>query len=151
MRPDEANQKMLLSPIDQTLRLVYLKTESIDTITHSLLKVLLSPSNFFSFTRSGDEITLVIDESALEALNTESTIQIHPVNWKVIQVELGSGGFEGPTGVVTILSEALAEKEISVYYLSTINNDFILVQEHAVNAAIECLVSQNLAIWFPEK
>ena len=48
---------------------------------------------------------------------------------------------------VNILSNLFAKANISIYYLSTSNTDFILVPEDKVNEAIQCLTqSLNISI-----
>jgi hypothetical protein len=48
-------------------------------------------------------------------------------------------------GYVNTLSDILAKANISIYYLSTFNTDFILVPKDSVDEAIACL-KQNLSI-----
>jgi hypothetical protein len=47
------------------------------------------------------------------------------------------------SGAVGKISEILANQNISIYYLSTFDEDFILVQEAKVQEAIACLQSED--------
>jgi hypothetical protein len=48
-------------------------------------------------------------------------------------------------GAVSKISEILANHNISIYYLSTFDDDFILVQENDIVEAINCLQKEEIS------
>ena len=63
--------------------------------THTLtftLHVDVSKTPFFSFTVSGDELSLILDDE-LMADFPEDVLAVHSSQWKSVQVDFGSLGF----------------------------------------------------------
>ncbi|ELR17878.1 GATSlike protein 1, putative [Acanthamoeba castellanii str. Neff] len=121
------SKQMLLSPLPKHLSLACMATSSIPSCTHQLLKAFLSKTPFFSFTVSGDELSLILDDE-LMADFPEDVLAVHSSQWKSVQVDFGSLGFTD-MGVVSLLADILAQEGISIYYLSTFSTDFILVEQ----------------------
>jgi len=88
-------------------------------------------SEFCSLTRTPEELSIVCaEESVPEQVRCER-------GWKMLKLA-------GPipftvTGVVAALSEALARERIGIFVISTYDTDYVLVQEHALEAAIAAL------------
>lgn len=136
------SKQMLLSPLPKHLSLACMATSSIPSCTHQLLKAFLSKTPFFSFTVSGDELSLILDDE-LMADFPEDVLAVHSSQWKSVQVDFGSLGFTD-MGVVSLLADILAQEGISIYYLSTFSTDFILVEATQVEQTIS-VVSRRLA------
>jgi uncharacterized protein len=86
---------------------------------------------FWSITRTDDEISLVIPESMVQKGWVISQ------SWRCFKIN-------GPLdfsliGILASLSRVLAEAEISIFALSTYNTDYILVQSQYVQKAIRVL------------
>jgi len=102
----------------------------------SLLPTCLQP-NFFSFTQAGDQISLIVETDAVSLFPSHIVSQ-HKLVWNAIQVSQGSESLD-TAGLVAPLSVILASVNVSIYYLSTYNLDFILVAENQVHIAIDTL------------
>jgi len=132
------------------------KRKHLESITHPLLRVLLfgrqssienqqqtrvdNESFFFSITLRSDEITLIMDQRALDVFEdyAKNYFEMNKRTWNVLQVTEGSLGNQGAP-IVCPLSEILAENNIDIYYLSTFNYDFILMPNDKSETAIQCL------------
>jgi hypothetical protein len=129
----------------------------------------MNASRFYSFTQTSKEITLILDEdgmgSVMDAFNQLSTItgEAEPPYtttsnvWRAIQCMEGDSGSSPfvsiedpnqeefdttayqPSTLVTNVSRILASNSISIYYLSTYQTDFVLVQEQELERALNAL------------
>jgi len=95
----------------------------------------LSDSNFFSITRTADEMSIVCDMSCIPShLGSIGT-------WVAIKV-VGPLDFT-TVGILSNLSEILAKEKISIFVISTYDTDYILVQKKDQQKAIEALRKHN--------
>jgi hypothetical protein len=90
-----------------------------------------TPGNLWSVTRTADEVSVVLPEE--EALP----------EWKI---EPGWRGFKvagplafGLTGVVSSLTQPLAQAGVPVFVISTFDTDYLLVKEENLDRAREVL------------
>ena len=114
------NSKLTLSILPGKLAVSLL--EKNDSIPSWALK-----SVFFSISRTKDELSIVCMEKFVpQGVKFEG-------NWRAIKVE---GKFDfSVTGVLSSLSNPLAEAKISIFAISTFNTDYILVKnENLVKA-----------------
>ncbi len=88
-------------------------------------------SNFFSITRTDDELSIVCDTQI--SLASEKSER----GWSCIKV-LGPLDF-ALTGILAAISNVLAEAEISIFALSTYDTDYILVKSDALVLAKKVL------------
>jgi hypothetical protein len=112
--------------------------------SHALMRQLFFPKHgshnrFFSFTRSSQETSLILEEGALADFPPFS-LTIVKTQWRALSVSLGSVGYTG-TGIVSSLSGLLAKAGIALFYLSTSSTDFILVPAQKIDQAIAALKS----------
>lgn len=78
-------------------------------------------NNFFSITKTDDELSVICSEEKIPAnIRAEK-------GWRAFKVQ-GPLGFI-LTGIVSSLSAPLAKAEISIFYISTYETDYILVEE----------------------
>lgn len=86
-----------------------------------------------SVTRTREELSVVCEEQAIP----------HEVRaergFRVIQV-VGPLDF-ALIGILSVLTRALAEAEVSVFALSTFDTDYLLVRDHRLDAAVAALRS----------
>ena len=111
---------------------------------HAIIKISLLESSspqFFSFTETGSEFTLVLPEEEVE--NFPYGLRTSGKTWRAITVSAGAiVGFVDLAGVSKIAKAVispLADCGITVFCISTYQSDFILVQEADLSQAIECL------------
>ncbi len=88
-------------------------------------------SEFFSITRTDDELSIVCPEC-----NIPANIKCEK-NWRAFKVE-------GPldfslTGVLSSLASPLAEAGVSIFAISTFDTDYILVKKEKFEKATEIL------------
>jgi len=126
-----------------SLVLTSIKREQLNTCMHGLLKLLLFPERskdrFLSFTDTGDEISLVIEEKDL-LIFPSNTLEHTNQTWRAIKIDEGPLGFEA-TGIVSSIAQPLSQHNIFIYYISTFQTDYTLVQYKDLQAAIATLES----------
>lgn len=97
------------------------------------LATLPFPAEFFSITRTGDELSIVCDES-----DVPDGAVVEP-GWRALKVE-------GPldfslTGILAGLAGALAGAGISLFAISTYDTDYVLVRGASLPEAVSALRS----------
>jgi uncharacterized protein len=86
---------------------------------------------FFSVTRTGDELSIVSELSHVPV-----GVQSQP-GWRVLKVH---GPFVlSEIGVLSALAAPLAEAKISLFAVSTIDTDYLLVAAETLSAAVTAL------------
>jgi hypothetical protein len=86
---------------------------------------------FCSITRTPKELSIVCPQNKIPGgIMVEN-------NWKAFEVQ-GPLGFT-LTGIVSSLSKPLSEAQISIFYISTYETDYILVEEENLEKAKEIL------------
>jgi hypothetical protein len=91
----------------------------------------IQENRFSSIARTRDELSIICPED-----NIPGGVLVER-GWRAFKVE-GPLGFV-TTGIVSSLSEPLAEAEISILYISTYETDYILVKEENLNRAAKIL------------
>lgn len=93
---------------------------------------------FFSITRTEDELSIVCSQDSIpKDVKCEG-------DWKVLKIE-------GPLdfsliGILSSISAVLAEKEISIFAISTYDTDYILVKSKDIDKAIEALTKERYEV-----
>ena len=95
-------------------------------------------SNFFSITKTEDELSIVCCE---DIVPTEIKCE---KDWRVLKIE-------GPLdfsliGILSSISTILAQKVISIFAISTFDTDYILVKDKDIDTAIEALVKEKYEV-----
>lgn len=91
--------------------------------------------DFFSVTRTADELSLVCEEKLIP-----SSIK-YEKGWAALKV-LGPLDFS-LTGVLASLANPLAESKISIFTISTFDTDYILVKRKSLEAAMKVLQKEG--------
>jgi hypothetical protein len=99
-------------------------------------------SDFYSFTRTRDEISIVCKQADIKPPDKG----IVNKNWKIIKVK-------GPlslslTGIIADISGILGKSKIPVFTISTYDTDYILVKEENLDNAITTLKNNSYNILF---
>ncbi|PIN79535.1 amino acid-binding protein [Candidatus Woesearchaeota archaeon CG10_big_fil_rev_8_21_14_0_10_34_8] len=87
--------------------------------------------SFCSITKTLDELSIVCPQEKIPAG------VLYESDWRAFKVQ-GPLGFTA-TGIVASLSKPLAEAGISIFYISTYETDYILVEEKNLEKAKEVL------------
>ncbi|PHV70607.1 amino acid-binding protein [Sporanaerobium hydrogeniformans] len=104
------------------------------------LQYLIEHSHFFSFTKTSDELSFVINSSAL----TDYPNVQYEKDWRILKV-LGPLDFS-LVGILSDLTTTLCKANISLFALSTFDTDYILVKENVINPAILALKKEGYEI-----
>ncbi len=95
-------------------------------------------SNAFSWTRTADEISLVSATKLRLDADREST------GWQCFRV---SGQLDFDTiGVLSRLSQLLADANISIFVISTYNTDYFFLKSSQIELAKTCLATAGFTI-----
>ncbi|KAI1315484.1 GATS protein-like 3 [Mortierella claussenii] len=113
----------------------------ITSMEESLMDVLairlLEMERFFSFTQTDTTLSIIMDDATL-SLFPEHTLNTHAGDWRLIAIGDGPLGFD-ECGIVSEFSKPLSENGIGLFYLSTFNSDYIMVNEQDFEKAVACL------------
>lgn len=110
---------------------------------HSFTPDSTVPTSVFSakvyfISKTYDELSIVVPENVhLDSLESES-------NWRALEV-LGPLGFS-LTGILSNIAGVLAEKEISIFAISTFDTDYILVKQENLKKAVNSLRANDYLI-----
>jgi len=132
---------MHLTTLPILLRLVKLKNkQDLPLYMHPISSQVLQPQDdFFSFTITTHEVSLIVTEERLKKFPKEG-LEMSPVIYKPLQID--DIGIEQSGQRINQLSECLALAGISIFYLTTYQTDFILVKESTVPEALAALKSR---------
>ena len=93
----------------------------------------LAGKGFLSFTRSDDELSVVVPSEAVpERVPRED-------GWRALRVDTPL--VFSMTGVLASLAQPLAEAGISTLAIATHDTDYLLVKEESLDAAVEALAA----------
>jgi hypothetical protein len=90
-----------------------------------------------------DGTTVVMDAAEVRSTPSAECLEMWPAGgppgeWAVIRISQGSGG-HSTEGVMRPLVKAMARAEVSIYYLSTMSDDFMLVPRECLADGIQAL------------
>lgn len=96
----------------------------------------LRSKDFYSITRTADEMSIISLESSVPAdVEKEG-------GWKALKIE---GVLEfSLIGIISSITDLLAEEGISVFVMSTYNTDYIFIKEKDLEKAINVLASKYI-------
>ena len=101
------------------------------------MKILDEP--FFSITKTEEELSIVLPETAeFQGEKVDS-------GWGCFMVH-GPLDF-GLTGILSSISKALSDAEISIFAISTFDTDYILVKEDKMKIARKALVDKGYNVF----
>ncbi len=95
-------------------------------------------SPFYSITKTSDELSIVCSQDSIP-----NDIKCEK-DWRILKVE-GTLDFS-LIGILSSISTILAQKEISIFAVSTYDTDYILVKEKDIKKAISALSSEQYEI-----
>ncbi|KAG0054511.1 GATS protein-like 3 [Gryganskiella cystojenkinii] len=92
---------------------------------------------FFSFTQTDTTLSMIMDDQTLSVF-PEHTLNTQEGDWRLIAIGDGPLGFD-ECGIVSEFSRPLSEVGIGLFYLSTFNSDYIMVNDQDFEEAVSCL------------
>jgi len=96
-----------------------------------------STNRFVSFTKTDDEISILLDNESINCF-TPGTLQVSKDVWRPIQVHEGMAGIYEPS-ILNTVTTPLAVSGISIFNLCTFNYNFLMVRTSELDKAISCL------------
>jgi hypothetical protein len=105
---------------------------------HTPAADLLPSTGFFAFTRTEDELSLVVDQSAVQPDWQAET------GWRGMKV-LGPLDFS-LIGILSSLALPLANSGISIFAISTYDTDYLLVKADKLSSALASLREAGFVI-----
>jgi hypothetical protein len=124
--------KLTLSILESKFGICKLKDNlEINPEIHPEVPSWVHGSNFFSITRTPEELSVVCEENRIPA---DIKAERH---WKCLKIE-GPLDF-GLTGILAGLSRILVDCGIAIFVVSTYNTDYILVREKDLDSAVKAL------------
>ncbi len=105
----------------------------------------VSPSPFFSITKTSEELSIVCPESSMKESSIPESFSVEK-SFVLIQV-VGPLDFTW-VGILASLTGVLAEKQISLFALSTYDTDYLLVKQNNLNVSVAALEEAGHRISF---
>jgi uncharacterized protein len=107
--------------------------------TDSVLPGWIYQSDFYSITRTSDELSVVTcqNDSASDDIPCSN-------EWRILKV-VGPLDFS-LVGVIADISVILKDNDISIFTVSTYDTDYILVKEKDLRKSIDALIENNYLI-----
>ncbi|KAL5477573.1 hypothetical protein EMCRGX_G024386 [Ephydatia muelleri] len=131
------------------------KKEALSELTHSLLQVLLQlfgrevearRNRFFSYTETTTDYSIVADSELILALKSGGAgvhVDVADSQWRPLVVEIGAlGALDGISKIAASVIAPLANQNVSVFCLSTNQDDYVLVKEEQLEEALGCLAQR---------
>jgi len=103
-----------------------------------LIPTFLSHSQFFSITRTSEELSIVLSEEMVPADWKAET------GWRCLKV-IGPFDFH-LTGILYSLTMPLYEAGISIFAISTYDTDYLLVREKSLKKATQALIKNGHSV-----
>lgn len=95
-------------------------------------------SDFFSITRTSDELSIVCSQDDIpDDIKCEK-------DWRILKI-MGPLDFS-LIGILASISTILAQKEISIFAISTYDTDYILVKKKDIDNAIAALIAERYEV-----
>lgn len=110
-----------------------------------LLQCLACEDNvFYNISEGDDELSIIVD-TRFEKYIKQLPCVYYPDTYRVIQIHENCSGIDH-IGIVSEISSLFADINISILYINTYNNNFILIKGSDYNKGIDALVSIDYKI-----
>ena len=141
------NVHLLLVTLPFDLRLAKITAEQLRKNLPAVLDVLFfqrqDHARFVSFTRTPEEISLVLQNEDLQFFE-DGVLEVADGHWRGMQICEGSFGFNA-SGIISKVTGPLARASISVFNFSTYDTDYIMTEREKLEDALHAL-KRNLTI-----
>lgn len=130
-----------LTPLPNALAILSLSRRTFTSHMHLFLNLFLFEDSidqrFFSLTSYHEQNSIVLDREYLNMITSQISsdcIKANEFSWNAIHVQEIPEGIS--SDVVSFASDILADNGVSIYYLSTMNDDYILVPTDLLENAV---------------
>jgi len=137
------NNKLIVKPY--SLHLASINRENMRLCAKELVRLMFYPpenQKFFHFTETEDEVSLLLDSVSYSIIPQE--LLVTSDTWKQILRYKKNGLYE--VGVVNTLARPIADKYVTMLYLSTFSSTIILVQDKSLTIALEALKNASFDV-----
>lgn len=131
-----------MASIKLTMKLLTEKYSVCRLDKNNLIPSWATNGEFFSITKTEDELSIVCSQENLPHNMQYELINIQcEKDWRILKVE-------GPldfslVGILSSISGLMAQEQISIFALSTYDTDYILVKDNDIDSAINALIKNN--------
>lgn len=133
-----------LTPLPNALAILSLPRNIFTGYMHLFLNLFLFEDSidqrFFSLTSYHEQNSIVLDREYLNMITSQISadkLKANEFSWNAIHVQEIPEGIS--SDVVSFASDILADNGVSIYYLSTMNDDYILVPTDLLENAVTSL------------
>ena len=109
-----------------------------------LLPILVS-DEFYSLTQSKDELSLILNVKHHYELSNMCRLTSMPDKYVVLRVYQESHGIN-EQGVVVKLAKFFSDNNVSILYVNSFNNNFILIPENQVDSCVYDLTPEEILV-----
>ncbi|KAF8930188.1 GATS protein-like 3 [Dissophora ornata] len=119
----------------QRLHITSMEQGSMDVLAIKLLESIFFDNRQVSGEPTTETtLSIIMDDETL-SLFPEHALNTHAGDWRLIAIGDGPLGFD-ECGIVSEFSRPLSQSGINLFYLSTFNSDYIMVNDHDFNQAV---------------
>jgi len=132
--------KLKINVLENTVKIMQINKNEKHFVFEPLSRCLLENKNvFYSITESDDELSFIVDQH-LEYYFRNINCTRYDNSYKIIQLYESDTGINH-VGIVSYISSLFSDLGISILYINTFNNNFILVKEEDLKQSINALNS----------
>ena len=137
------NNLYKLEKNDYRLMIMMVEPKNKDKVLPLLIRCLCKEDDlFFCINQSKKELSFIIDKRMKKYFRSLNCVY-YPDTYRPIQIHENCSGIDH-IGIVSEISSLLSDINISMLYINTFNNNFILVKDKDYNNAIKALNSIDI-------
>jgi hypothetical protein len=149
MAGTEASTQYQFDIMEEPVILVSIDKAKAIASMHLIIKLLYysDDDNFTSLTVSDDELSLITSEKKFnencdKVFESKGDFRVYITKYYVFKI-YQHGEDVGKVGIVSKLSKIMAENGVPILYITTFNNDYILVEHDKKEEAKKCLLANG--------
>jgi hypothetical protein len=140
--------KLAYQEHEDLVKLSYFNSENFKSnymAIHELIQESYKNNYLFFFNFSNQEVSIFFNNKLNNITNNMTNISIHNDNYRILELHYISNkdGIED-IGIVNIITSILSKNNISILYINSFNNNYILLKENDYSNALEILIKQDI-------
>lgn len=97
---------------------------------------------FISFTETSDETSLFVDQEFFDSVHNLPNNYSRKDNYRLLQIHENDHGIDH-IGIVAKIATTFAKNDISILYVNSYNNNFILLEDKDYKKALSLIAVNN--------
>lgn len=139
--------KLAYQEHDDLIRLSYFNSTNFRTNYIELQEIIQeSYKNRFLFfmSFSNEEVSIFFNQKLENIINNMENISLHDDFYKILELHYTNNNGIEDIGIVSNITNILSENNISILYVNSFNNNYILIKENEYSNALQILINKNI-------